>query len=322
MTKKMFFIAFLLSFIPLLGLWGCASKDPQLTSLKRNNEYRQMIEKQKASADAQTEKKLPPLNAEGHERLGDQYLMQRKPDLAFRQYIEALNLNPNQESQERLHYKMGRLFLEKGMIEDAKTEFQEILKNNANNALALEGMGRAFFMGRDYSAAKNHLGQALKLNSKLWEAHNLFGIILDKDGKYDEALKHFIAAINIKPDSSDLYNNLGICLHLKGDYEKAVYAFDEGLKIDPQNLRINNNRGLALSKLGRYQEAVAAFKRGGDEASAYYNLGCVYLMQGNYNESIEAFQRAIDIKPDFYVSAHENIKKAKAALASPALPKN
>ncbi len=83
MTKKMFFIAFLLSFIPLLGLWGCASKDPQLTSLKKNNEYRQMIEKQKASAEAQMEKKLPPLDAAGHERLGDRYLLQGKPEFAF-----------------------------------------------------------------------------------------------------------------------------------------------------------------------------------------------------------------------------------------------
>ncbi len=115
---------------------------------------------------------------------------------------------------------------------------------------------------------------------------------------------------------------MGICLYLKGDYEKAVLAFGEALKIEPSNSKINNNRGLALSKLGRYQEAVAAFKRGGDEASAYYNLGCVYMMQGKYAESIEAFQKAIDIKPDFYIGAHENIKKAKAALNSERVKKS
>ncbi len=316
MIKKIFFIPFLLCSFSLVGLWGCASKDPQLTYLKKTNEYRQMIEKQKASVDVQMEKKLPPLNAEGHERMGDQYLLSGKPEPAFRQYSEALNLNPSQESQERLRYKIGRLFLQRGMIEDAKKEFQEILNKNANNSLAFEGMGRAFFMARDYFAAKDQLGQALKLNPKLWEAHNLLGVILDKDGQYNAAQKHFITAINIKPDSADSYNNLGICLHLKGDYERAIYAFEEGLKIDPSNPRMNNNRGLALAKLGKYQEAVAAFKRGGDEASAYYNLGCVYMMQEKYAESIEAFQKAIDIKPDFHVNAHENIKKAKAALSS------
>ncbi|MDH4267145.1 MAG: tetratricopeptide repeat protein, partial [Deltaproteobacteria bacterium] len=111
-------------------------------------------------------------------------------------------------------------------------------------------------------------------------------------------------------------------LYLKGDHEKAIHAFDEGLKIDPSNPKINNNRGLALSKLERYQEAVAAFKKGGDEASAYYNLGCIYMMQGKYEESIEAFQKAIDIKPDIFVNAHENIKKAKAALPSPYFKKS
>jgi len=318
MIKKIFCIAFFLSLISILGLGGCASKDPQLTSLKKNTEYRQMLERQKASAEEQIEKKLPPLDAVGYERLGDRYLLQGKPEFAYKQYLEALNLNPVQEHQERLHYKIGRLFLQKGMLDEAKQEFQGILQKNAGHSLAQEGMGRVFFVSRDYAAAKSYFLQALKNDPKLWESHNFLGIILDKEGQYDEAMNHFLAAIQIKPDVSDLYNNLGICLYLKGDYEKAILAFNEALKIEPSNSRFHNNRGLALSKLGRYQEAVEAFKKGGDDASAYYNLGCVYMIQGKYAESIEAFQKAIDIKPDFHVNALENIRKAKAALNKPA----
>src|SRR4030043_1606656 len=183
MTKKTVLITSLFFISPLVDLLGCASQNPQLTSLKKANEYRQIIEKQKASADAQIDKKLPPLTSEGLEQLGDRYLVQGKSELAFKQYYEALKLNPEQE---RLRYKIGRLFLEKGLTEEARQEFQEILKKDANHPLAYEGMGRAFFISRDYAEAKINFMQALKLNPKLWEAHNFLGIIFDRDGRSEE----------------------------------------------------------------------------------------------------------------------------------------
>ena len=102
-------------------------------------------------------------------------------------------------------------------------------------------------------------------------------------------------------------------LFLKKEYEKAVLAFAEALKIKGSDKRIYNNLALALCKLERYQEAFDAFKRGGDEASAYYNLGCIYMMAGKNKEAIQHFEKAIEVKPGFYVSAGENLKQARAA---------
>jgi tetratricopeptide (TPR) repeat protein len=65
--------------------------------------------------------------------------------------------------------------------------------------------------------------------------------------------------------------------------------------------------------MGRYQEALEVFKKSGDEASAHNNLGCVYMADGKYKEAIEAFEKALEIKPGFYLKAYENLKKAKAA---------
>jgi tetratricopeptide (TPR) repeat protein len=70
---------------------------------------------------------------------------------------------------------------------------------------------------------------------------------------------------------------------------------------------------LALSKLGRFQEAFEAFKNGKDEATAYNNIGYLYLTAGKYDEAIKSFEKAIEINPRFYVKAHENMKEAKAA---------
>ncbi len=82
--------------------------------------------------------------------------------------------------------------------------------------------------------------------------------------------------------------------------------------MDGSNGRFYNNLALALCKLERYQDAFEAFKKGKDEATAYYNLGCVYMMEGKNKEAVAAFQKAIEMKPDFYVKAYENLKKARA----------
>ena len=77
---------------------------------------------------------------------------------------------------------------------------------------------------------------------------------------------------------------------------------------------------MALSKLGRYQEALEAFRKGGNEAQAYNNLGCIYLEEGKFEKAITCFEKAIKINPAFYLRASENLKKARIADECPLLP--
>jgi tetratricopeptide (TPR) repeat protein len=58
-----------------------------------------------------------------------------------------------------------------------------------------------------------------------------------------------------------------------------------------------------------------AFRRGGTEASAFNNLGCIYLGQGKYAEAEAHFEKAIALSPTFYVKASENLRQARAYLA-------
>ncbi len=70
----------------------------------------------------------------------------------------------------------------------------------------------------------------------------------------------------------------------------------------------------ALWKLGKYEEALEAFKKGGDEASAHYNLGCVYLLQEKHKEAAESFRKAVETKPGFYQKAFEKMRMANSHL--------
>jgi Tfp pilus assembly protein PilF len=75
--------------------------------------------------------KLPEMTAEECERLGDRYLAQGNMDMAFIHYQKALHADPKQV---RFRYKVGYLFLERGMVKEAQAEFQEIVKSNPGYA--------------------------------------------------------------------------------------------------------------------------------------------------------------------------------------------
>jgi Flp pilus assembly protein TadD len=307
---------FLLIFLAV-ALVGCASRNtPQTQLIRQASEYRQMMDRQRASADEEALKKVPPLTAEGYEKLGDQFFLQGKPDIAFKNYYEALRLEPGQI---RVRYKIGRLFLEKGILEEAEKEFQGIHEKSPDYALAHDGLGRVYFAQNKLSKAEKEFAKATQLDSNLWQAYNFLGIIYDRQKEFKKAFSHYQKAIALQPNVGILYNNLGISLFLKGEYDASLEALIEGAKLDPNNKKILNNMGLLLCKKGRFQEAFETFKRSGSEASAYYNIGCFYLIEKKYKEAIQSYQKAIDAKPEFYVEAYEKMNKAKAALATSSL---
>ena len=307
---------FLLIFLAV-ALMGCASRNtPQTQLIRQASEYRQMMDRQKASADEEALKKVPPLTAGGYERLGDQYFLQGKADIAFKNYYEALRLEPGKN---RVRYKIGRLFLEKGILEEAEKEFRGILEKNADYALGHEGLGRVYFAQNKLSEAEKEFSMAIQRDPNLWQAHNFLGIIYDRQKEFKKALLNYQKAISLQPNVGILYNNLGMSLFLKGEYEASLQAFIEGAKLDPNNKKISNNLGLVLCKLGRLQDAFETFKRAGNEASAYYNIGCFYMIEKKYKEAIQSYQKAIDAKPEFYVEAYEKMNKAKSALATSSL---
>jgi len=253
---------------------------------------------------------LPEMTGEERERLGDSYFSKGGLHMAFVHYDKALRLSPDNP---RLHYKKGLLFVAGGMNEDAIAEFQKVLEKEPNNALAYQGLGEAFFQSKRYDEAERHFKRALEIDPSLWKSHNFLGAVYDYAGRHDMASSEYHAAIALRPGSGLLYNNLGISHLLAGENEKAVWALERALELKAAGPRVYNNLGLALSRLGRMEEALEAFKKGGDEAQAYNNLGCAYMQRGEYATARRCFEKALALKPTFYHTADENLKRCLAA---------
>jgi Tfp pilus assembly protein PilF len=313
MIFKERFAGSLLIIFALIVLCGCASgKGQQGTS----GDYKKMVDLQqrKASAIKAEEPSLPAgyeATAETHEKLGDAYIRQGDSVAALTQYKRSLEKDPLRTTAQ---YKIGMLFLGRGLPVDALAEFEQIIAREPLNASAYHGRARVRFLQKKLDLAKSDLGEALRLNDSLWQAHALLGIILDAEKNHFEAEKEYLKALAIQPDSAAVYNDLGVSLYLNGSFDKAAEAFLKAFNIDPENRRICNNLGLALYRLGNAGGALEAFKRGSGEAAAYNNVGYLQMKDKQYNNALAALEKAIEANPSYYAKAQKNIDKVKTAL--------
>jgi Flp pilus assembly protein TadD len=175
-------------------------------------------------------------------------------------------------------------------------------------------MGRAYLLDGDSNKAIEHFKNALNMNDRLWESHNLIGIAYDRRKEFIKAIEHYKTAILIQPDAASVYNNLGVSYYMSGEYEKAEEAFVAAIEHKETGSKVYNNLALTLGMLGDYSGAYKAFRKAGDEATAKNNMGYLYLRDGKNKEAVQAFEKAIERNPAFYSKAHDNLDAAREAM--------
>ena len=245
------------------------------------------------------------------ETLGDTYCRQGLYYKAFSEYEKALKEDPHNKV---LIYKKGLVLFNGKLYEDAVNTFKEVINIDPNHALSLLMIGQAYFYLEDYYSAEGYLKQASSIDPTLWKAYNLMGVIHDYRNEYREAIEDYTMSIARSPDNGLLYHNLGLAYFMSGQYEKAVRSYNQAISSNYITIKTYNNMALALVKTGRYDEAFDAFVKGGRRASAYNNMGCIFMEEGDFKRAIFYFEMALEASPTYYALADENLKKAKRMM--------
>jgi Flp pilus assembly protein TadD len=301
--------------LSLLFSQGC-SNNKSFQTISSNSDVKKLIKLQQQKAAALKEPETPTpagfeMTADSHEQIGDNYLRQGNAVGAFTEYQKALEKEPGRIM---VRYKMGMLFLSRGLLDEAQKEFDYVHVKDANNAYAYYGKARVAFAKESYGMAKEDIQKALTVKPDIWQALTLLGVIHDREGHHNEAEEAFGKALSFQPKSATILNDLGVSRYLMGHYDDSAEAFLKAFKIEPDNQRICNNLGLALYKLGRTDDAIEAFRRGGDQASAFNNVGYLAMKDSKLDEAVAALEKAIEAKPSYYDRAQKNLEKAKAAV--------
>ncbi len=252
------------------------------------------------------------LTAEQHEQVADGYLRRNNPEMAFTHFNKAVILDPENLD---VRVKKADLLVAKGVEEQALAEYIKVMEKDEKHAIANSSAGAVYFRAGLYKEARTHLETAISQNPMLWKAHNYLGILNNKDGAYDKAADNFATAIDLHRggNTAEIYNNLGVVHIARRQYGMAVDAFRRALKNGDVSSRTYNNLGLALTRMGRLTEALESFKYAGGESKANNNLGYVLLTDDQPGKAVQYFEKAIELSPNFYVKAADNLKRARLA---------
>jgi len=310
LSNKSVYVFVVISFSLSVYLSGCSSHDKAVLKSDYDldsKQIRKIVESQ-AQGNRSNAEVAPPadLTAAEYERLGDIYLSKGDPINTFTHYEKALQKDPQNI---KIHYKKGLLFLIEGMNNDAIASFEKVLEKEPDHALAHKGLGQSFFQLKQNEKAKEHLLKAVAQDSSLWNVHNLLGIIYDREDNHPLAIAAYEKALALKKDNGIVYNNMGLSYSMAGDYQKAIDSFNRAVRAGYTENKVFNNLGFSLFMTGRKREAFEAFKKGGNEAQAFNNLGSMYLVAGDHEKAQKCFEDAIVLKPAFYETANENLKK-------------
>lgn len=314
MSKRKCTFLFILG-VACLSLIGCGTKTIVMEPrVKYGNPDQVHVKdlprvRHKEQSESTEKIKLPENNADEYEKLGDAMLSNGKYFLAFMQYENSLKKN---KENLRVEYKKGLALLRAGRNDEAQKTFQLILQKMPDFAPAREGLARVNFKNKLYHIAKANFETAIALDPLLWRSYSYLGNLHDLAGEYDQAIKEYKTALTIKPDAGFIYNNMGVSFYLSGRYQEAIDSFYQALRLAYDTHKVYNNLGRVLLKLALYDKAFEAFKKGGSEAVAYNNVGVGYLNNGQFDTAAQYFEKAIELSPQFYVLANENLKKCRA----------
>ena len=202
------------------------------------------------------------------------------------------------------------------MLNPALTQFQEVVTRSPNSAQAYQGIGNVFLLQGKLQESEDALKRSLTSVHANWQTHNLLGLVYDQMKRHTDAITAYKAALSLHAGEPGVLNNLGLAYALSGDHDAAIQTYEQALTAGSASPKLHNNLGVAYAHRQRYADALNSFKKATDEPRAYNNLGVVLLSMGNPRQAAVCFEKAVELHPQYYEKAAENLRQTRQALAT------
>jgi tetratricopeptide (TPR) repeat protein len=121
----------------------------------------------------------------------------------------------------------------------ATAEFEQILKQDPNNAAAARGLGYAYLQSRDFVKAEECFKRAAAEDSKDPRVHYYAALLMNMNWSQHsdatEMVGELQTAISLDPSFADAYMLLGYASARGGDMPKAFESMKKAVSLNPRN---------------------------------------------------------------------------------------
>lgn len=232
-------------------------------------------------------------------------------------YGSATSYNPPKKKldlQEVLNLAIK--YHQSGNLNEAKINYEKVLKVDKNNFNALNLLGVLFYQIGENSLAIEYIKKAITINSNYTDSYYNLALAYEAKSLIDEAIKCYEKVIELNPTHLISYNSLGNIYEQKENFDKAIEYYKKVIGLSP-NFKTYNNLGNIYKELRDFNKAIYYFelsmKFNPNIAEIYYNLANTQKELNLIDEAIKNYQKAIEINPS-YVEAYNNLAIALLSI--------
>jgi tetratricopeptide (TPR) repeat protein len=242
---------------------------------------------------------------------------------------EQLGIPKVSVNEFQARFNLGMTFLNKGLFDEARREFEDCLKVNNRNPELLGALGELNLLTGRVDEARKYLEPSLELDYASPRLANDLGIAYLLKNDFGRATNWFKKALGLQKDFSAAINNLAVTQHCDNKVDEALKNFDAAARFGNHEARFNLGfhyfklrdfetalkhfngdtvedifgRGLVLAESGRDDDALAAFKTAlnlaPNHAGSYYNIGFIYMKLGKFEDGLNYIRKGMEIEPNF-----------------------
>lgn len=128
--------------------------------------------------------------------------------------------------------KIGLIFLQNNLIDDAINHFKLAIKNDANYLEAYNNLGLTYLQIGEAKKATQIYASAVKKGTGFTDLHNNYGLSLIFEGQYKDALSTIQKALKLNKNYKEAHYNLALL------FLKSILTDKTGEVLPPPSIRI------------------------------------------------------------------------------------
>ena len=157
------------------------------------------------------------------------------------------------------------------------------------------------YKNKDYNKALSICENIIKINDKIPEVFNLYGLVLQAQNNHKQAINYFNKSIFLNSRDHSSYNNLANSyksLHLN---DLAIENFEKCLKIYPDYLPALINFASLKKELNEHESAIHLFneafktKDGSNKIKLLFSIAECYKEMGEFQKSIQTLEKVLKL---------------------------
>jgi serine/threonine protein kinase/tetratricopeptide (TPR) repeat protein len=164
--------------------------------------------------------------------------------------------------------------------------------------------GLAVSLRKQFAEAEGEFETAIRLDASLFAARYFYGRTCLAEGKLEKAAELFEQACRLRPDDyqpachlSSIYAGLGRKDDARAASSRCLEVVEKHLALHPEDARALYLGAVVWCQVGQAARgldwAARALALDPEEPVTFYNVACVYALQGKIEPAIECLERAV-----------------------------